>query len=273
MSYRLNTKQGKAWRDTYLRGVTIRKKDTRNGVELLAKVAGKLQRQVDELEQYRAKLQLRYDLVVGLCVASRLALEYLEVVEEDKLQQCANNAVRASLSFHDSAASVATFSHLQSFNQPVHLHQPCRNWFAGTFRSYPCKSAAGIFVSIYPLLTPLRVCMQRASGIKETRAAGCALEAQISAVLSREPITQLLAEINSRWLKTYAPGDQGSQLHGHQRDPVTILTSFLGPDCSGERCARTSYKRADTVRSGVRAEDGVPLHVGTVYQYFSSSKR
>jgi hypothetical protein len=91
MSFRLNTKQGKAWRDTYLgKGVSI-KKDTRKGVELLQRVAEKLKEQVDELERCRAKLQLRYEVVLGVYVASRLALEYLEV-KDDNLQ-CPNNKV------------------------------------------------------------------------------------------------------------------------------------------------------------------------------------
>lgn len=89
MSYRYNTRQGKAWRDTYLRGVPMKKQPIKRSVELLATVAEKLQRQVDELEEIRAKLQMRYDVIHGLCVASRLALEYLQVVEEDKMPQCA----------------------------------------------------------------------------------------------------------------------------------------------------------------------------------------
>jgi hypothetical protein len=72
--------------------------------------------------------------------------------------------------------------------------------------------------------------MQTTACIQETRAAAFALEARVSAVLSQEPITQLLADISNGWLRAYAQEAAASQ--GHGGDPVTTLTTFLRPDCA-----------------------------------------
>jgi hypothetical protein len=226
MSFRLNTKKGRAWRDVYLRGVTIRRQDRRNGTRLLLNVAEGLSRQVEELEKYQATLQLRYDLVLGLCVASRLALGYLQEKVNDEVVKLPKNCSCGIALPCCAHSRVSIYIHGHSKGKlSTNGDGPKSPWLTlQQLHSQACNCSANL---------QGRVIMQDPQHSLGQPAA-LALEHQITAALNQAFATQLLGDVSNVWLGecagvTSAGESPGPKQHG---DSEALLSSLLKTKCS-----------------------------------------